>query len=65
MNGKVALTVALRRDVTLSVGFAVRWDRNPAPLPPISGAPPFAAGFLPFAEETDTVTDAALVVSFL
>lgn len=63
VNGRVALTAALRKNVSLSVGFALRWDRNPAPLPPISGAPPLAPGL--FAKETDTVTDAALIVTFL
>ena len=65
VNGKVALTAALRSNVSLSVGFALRWDRNPAPLPGIAGAPPFAPTYVPFAKEVDTVTDAALIVSFL
>lgn len=65
VNGKVALTAAIRANVSLSVGFQLRWDRNPAPLPSIPGAPPFAPGYLPFAKEVDTVTDAALIVTFL
>ena len=65
VNARVALTAAVRSNVSLSVGFALRWDRNPAPLPPIAGAPPYAPSFVPFAKETDTVTDAALIVTFL
>lgn len=64
VNGKLALTAAIRSDVSLSVGFQLRWDRNPAPLPAISGAPPFAPP-IPFAKEVDTETDAALIVTFL
>lgn len=64
VNGKIALTAAVRSNVSLSVGFQLRWDRNPAPLPAISGAPPFAPP-MPFAKEVDTVTDAALIVTFM
>jgi hypothetical protein len=62
MNGKAALTAALMKNVSLSVGFTVRYDRNPAPLPKVSG---LGFGYPAFANEWDTVTDAALIVSFL
>lgn len=65
VNGKISVTAAVRSNVSLSFGFALRWDRNPAPLPAIAGAPPFAPGYFPFAKEVDTVTDAALIVTFL
>jgi hypothetical protein len=65
VNGKIAITAALRTNVSLAVGFTLKWDRNPAPLPAISGAPPFAPGYVPFAKEVDTITDVALIVSFL
>lgn len=64
VNGKLALTAAVRSNVSLSVGFTVKYDRNPAPLS-VAGAPPFAAGYFPFANTFDTVTDAALIVTFL
>jgi putative salt-induced outer membrane protein YdiY len=63
VNGKLALTAAIRSNVSLSVGFLLKYDRNPAPLPQISGAPAF--GFPAFAKEVDTVTDAALIVTFM
>lgn len=65
VNAKAALTAKVFGNMSLSVGFTLRYDANPAPLPAIAGAPPFAPGFVPFAEEFDTVTDAALIVTFL
>lgn len=64
VNGKLALTAAIRSNVSLSVGFTVKYDGNPAPLA-IAGAPPYAPGYFPFANTFDTVTDAALIVTFL
>lgn len=63
VNGKVALNVALRSNVSLAVGFTLKWDRNPAPHAPIAGAPPLAPGI--FADEVDTITDLTLIVTFL
>lgn len=65
VNAKVALTAKVLGNMSLSLGFALRYDANPAPLPAIAGALPYAAGYTPFAEEFDTVTDAALIVTFL
>ena len=48
--------------------FTLRYDQNPAPLPIPSGSPAgsvFAAGFVPFAEKTDTLTDLSLIYTFL
>lgn len=65
VNGKAALTAKLLGNLSFSLGFTLRYDANPAPLPAIPEAPPFAPGFVPFADEIDTVTDAALIVTFL
>jgi len=65
VNGKAALTAKLLGNVSLSVGFTLRYDANPAPLPAIPGAKPYATGFVPFADQIDTVTDAAIIVTFL
>lgn len=65
VNGKIALNAALRSNVSLSVGYTVKWDRAPAQLPAVDGAPPLAPGYVPFADKTDTITDVALIVTFL
>jgi len=63
--GKVGVTTLLRKSLSLALGFTVRYDQNPAPLPLPSGAMPYAMGFLPFADKVDTLTEATLIYTFL
>lgn len=63
--GKAGLSAQVWKNISLSVGFTLKYDQNPAPLAKIGTAPAFAAGFVPFAEKTDTLTEAALVINFL
>ena len=44
--------------------FTARFDNAPAPLPPIAGVK-FAPGVVVLAEKLDTLTELALIVSFL
>ena len=63
--GKVGVTTLLHKSLSLALGFTVRYDQNPAPLPLPGGAMPYAAGFLPFADKVDTLTEATLIYTFL
>jgi hypothetical protein len=68
VNGKLGLTTTLYKRMSISFGFLLRYDQNPAPLPIPSGSPPnaaFAMGFVPFADRVDTQTTATLVYTFL
>ena len=68
VNGKLGLTTTLYKRMSISFGFLIRYDQNPAPLPIPSGSPPnamFMTGFVPFADRTDTQTSATLVYTFL
>jgi hypothetical protein len=68
VNGKLGLTTTLYKRMSISFGFLLRYDQNPAPLPIPSGSPPgaaFATGFVPFADRVDTQTTATLVYTFL
>jgi hypothetical protein len=68
VNGKLGLTTTLYKRMSISFGFLLRYDQNPAPLPIPSGSPAGAAfkmGFVPFAERVDTQTSATLVYTFL
>jgi len=68
VNGKLGLTTTLYKRMSISFGFLLRYDQNPAPLPIPSGSPANAAfmtGFVPFADRVDTQTSATLVYTFL
>ena len=68
VNGKLGLTTTLYKRMSISFGFLLRYDQNPAPLPIPSGSPAgaaFAPGFVPFADRVDTQTSATLVYTFL
>jgi len=72
--GKAALTTTVWKALSLSFGFTLRYDENPAPLPIPPTAPAgssysataFAAtGGVPFAQTVDTLTEATLIYTFL
>jgi hypothetical protein len=71
VNGKLGLTTTLYKRLSISFGFAIKYDQNPAPLPIPSGVPAgttfSTTTFLtpPFAEKVDTQTEATLVYTFL
>jgi hypothetical protein len=68
VNGKLGLTTTLYKRMSISFGFLLRYDENPAPLPIPSGSPANAAflpGFVPFSDRVDTQTTATLVYTFL
>lgn len=63
--GKVGVTTLVLKSLSLGLGFTVKYDENPAPFPLPGGAAPYAAGFLPFADKVDTLTEATLIYTFL
>lgn len=63
--GKLGVTTLLHKSLSLALGFTVKYDQNPAPLPLPSGAMPYAPNFLPFADKVDTLTEATLIYTFL
>jgi len=65
LTGKLGVTTLLHKSLSLALGFTVRYDENPAPLPLPPGAMPYATGFLPFADRVDTLTEATLIYTFL
>ncbi len=68
ITGKLGVTTTLFKRLSIGFGFTVKYDQNPAPLPipPLSnGATMYAAGFQPFAEKVDTLTELNLIYTFL
>lgn len=65
--GKVGLTTTLRANLSVGLGFTVRYDQNPAPRPIPSSAKgaKYAPNFQAFADEVDTLTEATLIFTFL
>lgn len=63
-NGTVAVTTSLSSKLSLSASFSVKFDNFPAPLAKI-GDLPFAPGFEPLADRTDTITKVSLIVKIL
>lgn len=64
LNALVGVTTSLSTKLSLSASFAVKFDNFPAPLAKI-GDLPFAAGFVPLSDRTDTMTKVSLIVKFL
>lgn len=65
INAKLGLTTTLFSSLSFGFGFTLKYDQNPAPRPLPAGAVPYAAGFQPFAEKLDTMTEATLIYTFL
>jgi hypothetical protein len=66
--GKVGFSTTLRKSLSAAVGFTLRYDQNPAPLPLPSGTPAtasYAMGVQPFGEKIDTITEVTLIYTFL
>jgi hypothetical protein len=63
INARVALTTRLSTKISFRFSFQTRFDNVPAPLPP--GPVPYADGFVPLADEIDTMTEVALIVNIL
>ncbi len=61
INGRGSITTKILDNISLRFGVTVRYDRDPAPRPKLKL--PFAMGFLPRAETTDILTEAAVVVT--
>jgi hypothetical protein len=66
--GKLGVSTTLFKSLSAAIGFRLRYDQNPAPLPVPSGTPAgigFAPTFQPFAETTDTASEVTLIYTFL
>jgi hypothetical protein len=65
--GKLGVSTTLFKSLSVALGFSIRYDQNPAPLPVPSGTPTgvgFAAYFQPFAETLDTASEVTLIYTF-
>jgi len=65
--GKLGVSTTLFKSLSAAIGFRLRYDQNPAPLPVPSGTPTgvgFAADFQPFAETLDTASEVTLIYTF-
>jgi hypothetical protein len=60
--GKVGLTTTLMKQLSIGFGFTLKYDQNPAVLPPLSPAVP--VGVI-FSEKVDTLTEVTLIFTFL
>lgn len=63
INAGATLTAQLNSKVSLAFGFTARYDGAPSLMPAFKL--PYAAGFRPFAEKLDTLTEASVVVTLL
>jgi hypothetical protein len=69
VNGKLALTTVLFKDLSFGFSFACKYDQNPAPrpVPPsnVAGAKwPDAYWSLAYTQKWDTITEATLIYTF-
>jgi hypothetical protein len=64
LTAVAAVTTSLSTKLSLSASLTAKYDRFPAPLGKV-GSLPFAAGFVPLADELDTITKISLIVKFL
>jgi hypothetical protein len=61
---RAGLTTTVWKSLSVALGFTLRYDQNPAPLPPPPGFS-YAANFQPFAQKVDMLTEATLIYTFL
>lgn len=59
----IEVTTKLHDHISFSFGFTAKYDNAPSPRPPFGV--PYAAGFVPLADELDTITKASLIINFL
>ncbi len=68
VNGKLALSTNLYKQLSFGFSFSIKYDQNPAPLPMPAGVPAgatLASNFsLGFAQKVDTSTEATLIYTF-
>ena len=65
---KVGLTTTVAKRLSIGFGLTLKYDQNPAALPIPPGSPAgaaYAAGFQPFADKVDTLTEVNLIYTFL
>jgi uncharacterized protein DUF481 len=65
VNGKIALTTTLYKQLSIGFGFTVKYDQNPAVLPNPSNAGTLTPSDTFFAEKVDTLTELTLIMTFL
>lgn len=63
VTSTLEITTKLHDKINFSFGFTAKYDNAPSPRPTF--ALPYAAGFVPLADELDTITKASLIINFL
>jgi hypothetical protein len=63
LNGKIGASMTLWKKLSVSVSCSLKYDNTPAPRGAFKI--PFAAGFVPLSDKLDTITEAALIYTFL
>ena len=63
--GKVGLTTTLYKQLSIGFGFTLKYDQNPAVLPPISNPMNATPADTYFAEKVDTLSEVTLIFTFL
>lgn len=67
INGKVALTSNLRKNLSMGLSFSIKYDQNPALRPTPSGSTavyPASYAAFKYADKVDTLTEATLIYTF-
>lgn len=67
VNGKVGLTTTLLKQLSIGFGFTIKYDQNPAtlPPPPNAGTATTPPGVTYFVEKVDTLSELTLIMTFL
>jgi len=70
VNAKVGLTTTLHKDLSIGVGFTLKYDENPAPRPVPAGVPAtdtvvYLGGLGQYSQTVDTQTEVTLIYTFL
>jgi hypothetical protein len=65
VNAKVGLTTTLYKQLSIGFSFTLKYDQNPAVLPPLPGIGSATAADTYFVEKVDTLSEISLIMTFL
>jgi Protein of unknown function, DUF481 len=63
--GKIGLTTTLVKQISIGFGFTLKYDQNPAVLPPPANVGALTTDQTFFADKVDTLTEINLILTFL